>query len=323
MIGKHFVDIQNRNVRFKFEIERNISIIRGDSATGKTTLISMVNDYQSQGRASGVQLSCDKNCVAMVGLGNNWKYFLAGINDSIVFIDEGEEYVSSVDFAKTIEKTDNYYVIATRNNLCTLPYSVDAIYELKCSGKYGSLKKTYNSMKRIYADKFKIVNKMSDNDVVVSEDDHSGYEFYQAAADSIGIDCITAHGKSNILNTIRTNNDKKLLIVADGAAFGPEISNVYGIAKSKGYTLFLPESFEWLILKSGIIHDVSLADILNEPGDYIDSTEYFSWERFFTALLIKLSSKTVYKYDKKRINSYYTSSVNIKKILQNYFEDFR
>ena len=39
MIGKHFVDIQNRNVRFKFEIERNISIIREDSATGKTTLI--------------------------------------------------------------------------------------------------------------------------------------------------------------------------------------------------------------------------------------------------------------------------------------------
>lgn len=42
MLGKHSIDIQNRFVRYRFEFERNISIIRGDSGTGKTSLVRMI-----------------------------------------------------------------------------------------------------------------------------------------------------------------------------------------------------------------------------------------------------------------------------------------
>ena len=44
--------------------------------------------------------------------------------------------------------------------------------------------------------------------------------------------------------------------------------------------LYLPESFEWLILKSGIIEDGEIREILAAPGNYVDCREYFSWERF-------------------------------------------
>lgn len=47
------------------------------------------------------------------------------------------------------------------------------------------------------------------------------------------------------------------------------------------FQLCLPESFEWLILKSGIIHAEHLVDILENPGDYIESQKFFSWENFF------------------------------------------
>jgi predicted ATPase len=40
--GKHLVTIGNNFLRYQFEIRRNITIIKGDSATGKTTLIDMV-----------------------------------------------------------------------------------------------------------------------------------------------------------------------------------------------------------------------------------------------------------------------------------------
>ena len=96
-----------------------------------------------------------KKCVAMLGVGEGWKTFLENISDCIVFIDEGEKYVASKEFAEYIRKTDNYYVIATRNNLYDIPYSVDAIYEIKSSGKYGKLKKTYNNLKRMYGDALK------------------------------------------------------------------------------------------------------------------------------------------------------------------------
>ena len=157
MNGRHKIIVQNRKVRFSFEIDHNINIIRGNSATGKTTLISMISDHNNDALSSGVQLTCDKNCVALTGLSNNpnryWKNELKNIKDSIVFIDEGEAYVSSEEFAAFIQNTDNYYVIATRNNLYNLLYSVDAIYEVKYSGKYGKLKRAYNNLKRIYDDR--------------------------------------------------------------------------------------------------------------------------------------------------------------------------
>ena len=152
MKGKYKIRVYNRFVRFDFEIERNISIIRGDSATGKTTLVNMIADYGNEGTASGVVLESSIECIAMVGQGNNWKKFLEGISGSIVFIDEGEKYVRSKEFSETIRGTDNYYVIATRDNLYSLPYSVDAIYEIKVSGKYGKLKTVYNRFNRIYTE---------------------------------------------------------------------------------------------------------------------------------------------------------------------------
>ncbi|MDE5892733.1 MAG: Fis family transcriptional regulator, partial [Acetatifactor sp.] len=38
MKGKYRVIVENKNIKYDFEIKRNITIIKGDSATGKTAL---------------------------------------------------------------------------------------------------------------------------------------------------------------------------------------------------------------------------------------------------------------------------------------------
>lgn len=80
-------------------------------------------------------------------------------------------------------------------------------------------------------------------------------------------------------------------------------------------TLYLPESFEWLILKSGIIEGGEIKYILENPGEYIESRKYFSWERFFTALLIKKTENTYLKYAKRNLNPVYLSEKLRGKIL--------
>lgn len=42
MKGIHRVVIQNKRIRYDFELRRNLTVLRGDSATGKTTLIEMI-----------------------------------------------------------------------------------------------------------------------------------------------------------------------------------------------------------------------------------------------------------------------------------------
>ena len=263
MKGKYKIRVENSSVRFEFEIERNINIIRGDSGTGKTTLIDMIADFQSQGIASGVELTCKTSCVALRGMGDRWQSMLNDIRSSIVFIDEGENCVRSKEFAQFIRDTDNYYVIAIRDNLYELPYSVDAIFEIKKSGRYGKLKKTYNRFSRIYGDKEENTD-LKVNEVLLTEDSKSGFQFFTRVAEEYGMVCRTTEGKSNIFPYMEGHKDDKILVIADGAAFGPEMANASNIVGKSAIKLFLPESFEWLILQSGLVRDSEIAEIQNQ-----------------------------------------------------------
>lgn len=148
MRGKHRVIVSTKRLKYDFEIRRNLTIIRGDSATGKTTLVDMIQEYVNNPTGSPVDLTCDKKCYVLEGA--LWKGQLAEITDSIVFIDEGNDFIKTEEFAREIQKTDNYYVIVTRESLPTLPYSVEEIYGIRTSGKYGTLKQSYHEFYQIY-----------------------------------------------------------------------------------------------------------------------------------------------------------------------------
>lgn len=96
------------------------------------------------------------------------------------------------------------------------------------------------------------------------------------------------------------------MVIADGAAFGPEMDRVLQLVQTReNLALYLPESFEWLILSSGILKDMEVAQILQTPSDYIDGKDYFSWERYFTALLTEKTAGTYLNYTKKTLNEAY------------------
>lgn len=95
------------------------------------------------------------------------------------------------------------------------------------------------------------------------------------------------------------------LIIADGAAFGPEIERVLGLRAIRRLGVYLPESFEWLVLKADVLNDPEVRAILDKPSDHIASEDYFSWEQFFTALLAERSRDTYLAYTKTKLNPNY------------------
>lgn len=44
MKGKYHIVVQNNRLRYELDVKRNITILRGNSATGKTTLINMIQE---------------------------------------------------------------------------------------------------------------------------------------------------------------------------------------------------------------------------------------------------------------------------------------
>lgn len=301
MKGIHKVVVGTKYLKYEFELRRNLTIIRGDSATGKTTLVDMIRTHMNDGESGPVTLNCDKSCYVVEG--NLWKGQLDNIQDSIVFIDEGNEFVRTKDFARAIQQTDNYYVIVTREGLPALPYSVEEVYGIRTSGKYGTLKQSYHSFYRIYPDS---TTEKIKPEKILTEDSNLGYQFFDAVCAEHQMQCDTANGKSNVFSYLKAHRDEKILVIADGAAFGPEMDRVLQLVQTrKNLALYLPESFEWLILSSGILKDAETTQILQTPSGYIDSKEYFSWERYFTALLIEKAAGTYLNYTKKTLNEAY------------------
>ena len=78
--------------------------------------------------------------------------------------------------------------------------------------------------------------------------------------------------------------------------------------------MWLPESFEYLILQSGIVKIPDLENILENASEYIDSRKYISWERFFTSLLVEYTKDTERAYQKAELNDYYKSENSRRRI---------
>lgn len=302
MKGKYHIVVQNKRLRYELDLIRNITIIRGDSATGKTTLISLLEQAAALGESSGVEVLCERPCRTLSG--NDWNIVLPNIHEQIIFLDEENKFVKSQKFASAMKDSDNYFVIITREDLPNLPYSVDEIYGIHVSGKYHDLKRTYNELYRIYS--AEIFSENLEPETVVVEDSNSGYEFFHAVCTDRGIDCISAGGKSNLKAAISKLGKEPALVIADGAAIGSEMNELYQMMRCKPEVkCYLPESFEWMVLKSGMIGGKRVQDILGDPEDYIESQEYFSWERFFTALLVECTQDTYLRYSKSKLNEAY------------------
>lgn len=140
------------------EIKRNITVIRGNSATGKTALVDMIREHFENGEASAVELSCDKECTVLEG--RTWAGQLAMMKDSIVFIDEGNEFVMSDDFAMAIQETDNYYVIVTREGRFSLIEDGSIVEILEQSQDYIE-SKNYFSWERYFTEQ--LIRKAQDS----------------------------------------------------------------------------------------------------------------------------------------------------------------
>ena len=106
---------------------------------------------------------------------------------------------------------------------------------------------------------------------IIVEDTNSGYEFFKSVANEHGITCESAGGKTKLFSKLSNCDGEKICIVADGAAIGPEMDALYKTAlKNRNIKLYLPESFEWIILSSGLLEDKEVKAILEAPENYIE-----------------------------------------------------
>lgn len=321
MKGSCHFRVKSKKTVFEFTIRRNITVIKGDSATGKTTLLHMMYEYLRVGRESGYSVSADKNYFVYLRqeVGRTWQDTLFPLENMVIFIEENNNFVFSKEFAEFVRVSGNYFVLVNRSPLKMLPYSIHEIYEIITDRKRVDIKESFHQLKELYSNYPVVENNRMD--IVVTEDSNSGNHFFSKLFTRS--DVVSAGGNSKVLSKVQNFQEEDVLIIVDGAAFGAMIESCLEYAATREeqrISVWMPESFEYLILVSGIIHSEELEEILGAVSDHVDSSEYESWERYFTQLLVSLTEHTPYKYSKKDLNEYYTKRINLIKIIEKFPE---
>lgn len=312
MVGGFSFKLAAKRVEYQFDIKRKVMRITGDSATGKSELVRLLAD--SQIANSGVTVNCKYKCEIINDLifrrikedisiicqkfkNHNSSNFMAAMrnllereDNTLFFVDEDFTNMNTDEFALFCKFTDAFFVFSCRNPLYKIPYSYTEIYKIKTSGKFHTLIPVFDSTHyhKFYEDKKMII-----------EDSGSGFEFFHRFYDSV----VSAQGKSKI-NALLT--EPGIEVIADGAAFGCEIEKITWNIFRKGLDtkLFLPESFEYLLITSELFKgDVRFAGAL-DPVHTI-SGRYFSWEQYFTELLTETTQGLVNNYSKSGLNECY------------------
>ncbi len=208
MVGKYDIEVYNNKAHYFLTVKRNITILQGDSPSGKTELIRLIGDYEANGNSSGITIKCEKKCTVLTNI--DWELRLTSLSQSIIFIDETASFLKGKKFAEMVRGSDNYFVIVSRDDLALLPYSVEEIYGLKNasdSSKYKAYKKVYNEMYKLY--NLTDVSEKVNPELVITEDSNSGYECYKLI---YGDKCEIAGGKSKVYECIRKSAEDSVQI---------------------------------------------------------------------------------------------------------------
>ncbi len=299
MTGKHIVKISNKRLSFELEINRKVTVIKGNSGTGKTTLISMLLGYITEGRVSGSTLYSDLE-VKVLTPTSRWSLDLSESKNTVFFVDENVRYIYQKAFQEEFAVSDNYIVVVSRSGLFShLPYAIKSVYELRSEKtKNGYLTRMYN----LYEDNLLNVSP----DLVITEDSNSGKDMMESI---FPCSVMSAKGNGNVSNLVleQIKFNKTIYVIVDGAAFGGFIQKLLSICENYDVYVFAPESFEYMLLMTETFNRY-LSDELVATWNYCDISKYLTWEGYYTDLLTGLcEEKYRFTYSKSKLNAFFLS----------------
>lgn len=261
-MSKH-IEFVLRDVNYSFDISSKFTIIAGDSASGKTTLLH--------------------NMFAQPRWESNYPYFdviraddtLRAIDgtlnsvgpDRVLFIDEdGLRTLRRYKRQFRLNKLNTHIIIASRDPIFELMFSYTDVFELFTVNNCTQLKRHIKDYLRLEeASKY------------YTEDSASGYSYYTKWLPG------SVH---HAVDTVHFTDCSDGIIIADGAVLGPQLMHWKSLGVDPD--LFAPVSFEYLIVR------YFRSEFKENYLDKIDLT-WKSLERFFTSYV---RNNLFHDYDK-------------------------
>lgn len=290
------LEIKGKRINYLLEIQDRITIIRGDSGTGKTTMAKIISQ-KLRGINNGFEINTSF-CLKEV-LVDNIKYPDIDYNN-LYILDEGSLETSN-QFANFVNKSISHFIIISRDRLPNIMYGFESIYEFYNDNGIIKLKRKYEELNDQYVNKQKL-------DKLIIDGSNSNYQFYNKFKN---INVMAYKSNSKISEMIKDNDN--IIVVFNNVAIGPYIENIYNISRNKNIYFLYPKSFEWLLLNSGIFRQSDIEDEMNYKLYF-----YINDEEYYTNVLTEVSSRVDIEdleYNKHKLSPWYLEDSRFNKVI--------
>lgn len=262
---------------YEFELERRVTVIRGDSGTGKTLLANLLVAEPE----TGVHIECERSFVLMNNnIRVNYSTWFKDYDNVVFILDEDSRWLRDRRFYDAALDSGAWLLVMDRSTLLTTyECSVESVMRLKVSGKYRTLEKLYTHKSTTFPKDWP----------VFTEDTGSGYSFMQKVRDKVA-----PLGGKDLLDNLTPNELYGKIYFMDGAAYGHKLHAYYNDWLKGRIEFILPESFEWILLHSPQFSQYTeVRNVLANPVAYgANRTEYKTWENFFTWFIHDFTTRT-------------------------------
>lgn len=257
------IRLSDRNVDYKFTLWDKFTLLRGDTATGKTTLYHMFESYSQ----SHLNIKCSGyNNLSILPIlntrGEYEKVLLPG-DKQVFIVDESHPFLHTYGYDQILKASDNYFIIISRRHAYdNLPIHLRSVVQLVSSGKYHTFKQIYEIPEQI--EKFTSC---------ICEDSQTGNKFL-----SQFLPCVsTSTGKNNIAAAMKDSNES-LLLVYDVAGIGATYDDICVAERQREQpvTRLAWDSFESYIIDSTLYKKAPRPDY---------DCKYQSYESYSTKVL--------------------------------------
>lgn len=333
MFGNYNIIFKNNKIKFDFTLKHKLTIIKDESATGKSLLIKMIDIYNAESNKRGIyKLIIKRNenrehiIVANLSANVFWKQAIEQNKDNtIFFIDENASFIYKKEFAEVFKRSNCYFVIISRQNirLTQISYHVNAIQKFyKFKENVIKIKPILQTQNNIFS--FNSITTFNNIDlrefkIILTEDSTTGYKFFNKIFNG---KVEKGEGKDNLINLVDKYKNQIIILIVDACAFGEVIENFILKSKTSGnYIFYFYESFEWILLNSIYFKRVEL------DREKIDFSEYENEEKYWEKQLIlkckDISFNEIYSKNRNKIPSIILSPDNCKYLINKLYPELQ
>lgn len=276
------IDNSEAGYLFNLNIKDKVTLLKGGSGEKKTLFRNSVRDFND----GVLGINCNTNII-LDYTDNNFdpdSEYLQNVDGKIIVLDENSRYFRHKNFGLFIRNSDSYFIIICRkeqvfeNKFNNVDYAVSSIYKLYEDNNGVIRNKPMFDVENL--------NTRTKLDYIICEDSKSGLNFFREVTKDNMVDknnlfrCKTSEGKGNIFKHVKflKSINKTCSIVADLCAYGNLVFPLIPFIDGGIADILNIESFEWLILNSGLFGALEIPDDL-------DRVRHNTLETFYTEYL--------------------------------------